>query len=197
MPNLVSDLYDVNDGGQASDFGLTAWTFPIYGCGSSGTILTTAGSVFGSALTIRRRTTVSTLCANITVAGATLTAGDCWGLLYSSDGDLRGQTADQTTPWQTAGFQEMALTAKGAGLTLDPGQYWCAVVATGATLPTFSRSAMASASVTLGQAFYNAGAGAAKSKCGVLATSITTTPADITPASITQSTGIPYWFGLR
>lgn len=198
MPELVSDLQDVNDGGiSASDFGLTAWSFPISACAATGTILTTAGSVFGSAIWVRRKVTVSHLVANITVAGATLTADQCWGLLYSSDGDLRGQSTQQATAWATAGLQSMELTAAGAGLTLQPGMYWGAVVATGTTLPTFSRSAMGSASAALASAFYNHGAGAALSRCGVLATSITTTPADITPASITQSTGLPIWFGLK
>jgi len=43
---------------------------------------------------------------------------------------------------------------------------------------------------------YNAQFSASLARCGVLATSITTTPAAITPASITKATGIPYWFGL-
>lgn len=196
MPDIVADSVAVNDSGTADDFALAAQTFPIWACAPTGVILTTAGSVFGSAIYVRRRTLVSKLVANVTVAGATLTAGDCWGLLYSADGDLRGQTADQTTPWQTAGLQTMTLTAAGAGLTLDAGLYWGAVVATGSTLPTFSRAAVQSASVALAAAFYNTGAGAARSRCGVLATSITTTPADITPASITQTTGLPLWFGL-
>jgi hypothetical protein len=199
MPNTTSDTNDVLDSGSANDYLLAAWTFPIHSCATSGTILTTAGSVFGNSIYVRGRTTVSTLFANVTVAGGTLTAGDCWGLLYNSAGTLLGQTADQTTPWQTAGLQAMTLTATTAGsLTLPAGQYWAAVVATGTTLPTFSRSAMSAASVTLAQSFYNVNTGTvAKSRCGVLATSITTTPADIVPASITATTGIPYWFGLN
>jgi hypothetical protein len=195
MPDIRSDKnFDVDP--SCRDYGYEAETFPAYAC-TAGTILTTAGSVFGSRIIVRRRVTVSTLVANVTVAGGTLTAGSTWGLLYSADGDLRGQTADQSTPWATAGLQTMALTAAGAGLTLDPGIYWGAVVATGTTLPTFSRAAVGGASVALVSAQINAGLAAAKSVCGVLATSITTTPADITPGSITQATGIPFWFGLK
>ncbi len=195
MPEIRSD-YNFDVESSARDFGLEAESFPNWAC-TAGTILTTAGSVFGSAIFVRRTVTITHLVANVTVAGGTLTAGSTWGLLYSADGDLRGQTADQATPWATAGVQSMALTAAGAGLTLKPGMYWGAVVATGTTLPTFSRSAIGGASVALVSAQYNMGAGAAASRCGVLATSITTTPADITPASITQATGIPFWFGLR
>lgn len=179
------------------DFGYECETFPSWSCGASGTILTTAGSVFGSALVVRRKVTVTNLVANATVAGGTLTAGQCWGLLYNSAGTLLGQSADQATPWATAGLQTMALTAASTGaLTLTPGLYWGAVVATGTTLPTFSRTAMGGASVALAAAQYNAQFSASLARCGVLATSITTTPAAITPASITKATGIPYWFGL-
>lgn len=178
------------------DWGYEVETFPSWSC-AAGTILTTAGSVFGSALVVRRKVTITNLVANITVAGGTLTAGDCWGLLYNSAGTLLGQSADQATPWATAGLQTMALTAASTGaLTLTPGLYWGAVVATGTTLPTFSRSSMSGASVALVAAQYNAQFSAAQARCGVLATSITTTPANITPASITKATGIPYWFGL-
>lgn len=198
MPVQTSDTNDIADGGNANDFGLVAETFPIYSCATSGTILTTAGSVYGSAIFIREKVTISTLYMNVTVAGATLTAGQCWGLLYNSSGTLIGQSADQSTPWATAGLQTMALAASATGsLTLPAGMYWGACVATGTTLPTFSRSAMSSASVALVSSFYNLGAGAAQSRTGVLATGITTTPANITPSAITQATGIPYWLGLN
>lgn len=194
MPNTGSYTPDINP--NSFDFGYEVETFPSWSC-AAGTILTTAGSVFGSALVVRRKVTVSRLVANITVAGATLTAGDCWGLLYKGDGTLIGQSADQTTPWETAGLQTMTLTADSTGsLTLTPGLYWGGVVATGTTLPTFSRAAMAGASVALVAAQYNAAFSASLARCAVLATSITTTPADITPSSNTKATGIPIWFGL-
>lgn len=178
------------------DFGYEVETFPIYAC-TAGTILTTAGSVFGTALYVRRNYTVTNLVMNVTVAGGTLTAGDCWGLLYNSSGTLIGQSADQTTPWSTAGLQTMALTASSTGsLNLTPGLYWAGVVATGTTLPTFSRAAIGGASVALVAAQYNGQFSAAKARCAVLATSITTTPADIVPASNTKATGIPYWAAL-
>lgn len=198
MPVNTSDVYDLLDGGSANDFGLVAQTFPLYACGATGTILTTGGSVFGSAIFIREKVTVSTLVANVTAAGATLTANNCWGLLFNSAGTLLGQSADQSTAWATAGASSMALTASATGLlTLPAGMYWGAVVATGTTLPTFSRTGLVGSSIATTSALYNLGAGAAQSRTGVLATGITTTPAAITPASITQATGIPYWFGLN
>lgn len=199
MPDVVADGYTVEDAPTAQDFGFATWTFPIHQSHTTGKILTTAGSVFGSAMFVRRPVTVTSLLAMVTVAGGTLTASDCWGLLYNSSGTLIAQTADQSTPWATAGLQTMALTAKsGQSLTLQPGQYWGGVVATGTTLPTFAVAGHAGAVVSIAadSAFYNATVGAAQSRCGVLATSITTTPANITPSSITQSTGLPIWFGL-
>lgn len=199
MPTKVSDSTYVKDGPTPEDFGLSAWTFPIPSCHTTGKILTTGGSVFGSAIYVRRTITVANLVANVTVAGGTLTASDCWGLLYNSSGTLLAQSADQSTPWATAGMQTMALTVvSGQSLTLQPGMYWGAVVGTGTTLPTFAVAGNAAAAVSIAadSAFYNYGVSAAFSRCGVLATSITTTPANITPANITQSTGLPIWFGL-
>lgn len=194
MPLKGSFVDKINSDSQ--DFGYEVESFPVWAC-TSGTILTTAGSVFGVALDVRRRVTVSNLALNVTVAGATLTAGQCWGMLFNSSGTLLGQTADQATNWATAGWYSVALAADSTGsLTLNPGLHWAAVVASGTTLPTFSRSAIGGASVALVAAQYNGPAGAAVARCGVLATSITTTPADITPANITKATGIPLWAAL-
>lgn len=198
MPNQTADTNDITDGGSAGDFNLQAWTFPIAATAATGTILTTAGSVYGSALYVRRATTVSTLFANITVAGGTLTASNCWAMLYNSAGTLLGQSADQSTLWATAGLQAMTLTPASAGsLAIPAGLYWGSVVATGTTLPTFSRSAMGSASAALASAFYNLGVGNSLSRAGVLATSITTTPGAIVPGSISQTAALPLWFGLN
>lgn len=188
MPLLTADSFDglVTD---SHDFGFEVETFPL-AAASSTAILTTGGSVFGVALNVRRTFTASNLVASITTAGATLTANSNWGLLFNSAGTLIGQSADQSTAWTSTGLITMALTAKSTGsLTLAPGLYWAAVVGTGTTLPVFAKSG---APVSL----YNAGVSAALSRTGVLATSVTTAPGNITPSSITQSTGLPYWFGL-
>ncbi len=195
MPKLgaLTDQINVN----SFDMGYEVESFPVSSCDASGTILTTAGSVFGVALNVRRPFTVTNLVMNVTVAGGTLTANDCWGLLYNSAGTLLGQSANQATLWATAGLQTMALAAATTGsLALTPGLYWAGVVATGTTLPTFSRSAMGGASVALAAAQYNGQFSASLARCGVLATSITTTPAAITPANITKATGIPLWAAL-
>lgn len=188
MPVNASDTWDglVAD---SHDFGLEVESFPL--ASAAGTaILAAGGSVFGTALIVRRAFTATSLLASVTTAGATLTANSNWGLLIRADGTLIAQSADQSTAWATAGLQTMALTAKsGQSLLLQPGLYWGAVVGTGTTLPTFARSGAPAA-------LYNMGLAAAISRAGVLATGVTTAPANITPANITQATAQPYWFGL-
>jgi hypothetical protein len=190
MPLLQADVDNgVSDMIGCLDYGVAVESFPAWA--ASGTaILGTAGSVYGTAIQVRRTITVTSLLAHVTTAGGTLTAGDSWGLLYSSAGTLLGQSTDQATPWATAGLSTMALTAKATGsLTLSPGLYWGAVVSTGTTLPTFAKAGAP-------QALFNAGLAVGISRCGILATSITTTPAAITPGSIAQANSQPYWFGL-
>jgi hypothetical protein len=164
---------------------------------ASGTaILGAAGSVYGVAVTLPKAATVSKLWYDITTAGATLTTGDCWALLFDSAGTLIGQSADQHTIWATAGVggsatAGTALTASSAGsLTgLPAGTYYGAVVATGSTLPTF-------ATCGAPQAAFNAGHAAAASRSAILATSVTATPADVTPSSFTQAGSLPIWLAL-
>jgi hypothetical protein len=187
MPLLGADITPDSDSVGAQDYGLEYEAFPLYA--ASGTqLLAAGGSVYGTAIQVRRPFTVTSLVASVTTAGGTLTANSSWGLLFNSAGKLVGKSADQSTAWATAGLQTMALTAV-TSLTLPAGMYWGAVVSTGTTLPTFAKSGTP-------QALFNQGLGVALSRCGVLATSVTTAPTDITPASITQSTAQPIWFGL-
>lgn|SRR5512142_110928 len=187
MPITGADITADSDSLGCQDYGLEYETFPAYAAGGTA-ILGTAGSVYGTAIQVRRGFTVTSLVASVTTAGGTLTAGDSWGLLFNSAGTLVAKTADQATAWQTAGLQTMALTAV-TSLTLPAGMYWCGVVSTGTTLPTFAKSGAPAA-------LFNNGLAVSLSRCGILATSITTTPANITPANITQTGSQPYWFGL-
>lgn len=188
MPLLQADVPPGGDyATNCQDYALEAETFPLWA--ASGTaILGTGGSVYGTAINVRRTFTVTNLVASVTTAGATLTASSSWGLLFNSAGTLLGKSVDQSTNWASAGLSTMPLTAVGS-LTLTPGLYWGAVVSTGSTLPIFAKSG---APLLL----FNNAVGVAISRCGILATSITTAPANITPGSITQTAAVPYWFGL-
>lgn len=187
MPLLGADITADSDALGSLDYGLEYETFPLYAAGST-TILGAGGSVYGTAIQVRRPFTVTSLVTSVTTAGATLTANSSWGLLFNSSGTLVGKTADQSTAWATAGLQTMALTAV-TSLTLPAGMYWCAVVSTGTTLPTFARSGVT-------QSHFNNNVAASISRCGILATSVTTSPGNITPSSIAQTNSQPYWFGL-
>jgi hypothetical protein len=87
----------------------------------------------------------------------------------------------------------MPLTAV-TSLALTPGMYWCGLVASGTTLPTFRATSGGMTAVTA-----NFGAGllaAASSRYGVLATGVTTAPGNITPSSITQTAAFPILAGI-
>src|SRR5512142_3275873 len=187
MPITGADITADSDSLGCQDYGLEYETFPAYAAGGTA-ILGTGGSVYGTAIQVRRGFTVTNLVASVTTAGGTLTVNSSWGLLFNSAGKLVAKTADQSTAWATAGLQTMALTAV-TSLTLPAGTYLCAVVFTGTILPTFAKSGAPAA-------LFNNALAVSLSRCGILATSITTAPGDITPASITQTNSQPYWFGL-
>ena len=171
------------------------WAFnPVHASGTA--ILGTAGSVYGSAITLAAPASIGNLWYDVTTAGATLTSGDCWALLFGPGGVLIGQSASQHTIWATAGLGGTAaggtalVAATTGSLTSCPaGVYYGAVVATGSTLPTFATSGAP-------PAVYNANMGAAASKCAILATAVTTTPASVTPSSYAQAGSLPIWMAL-
>lgn len=186
---MVASADQVTAGALApADLNLDAWAFDFHAAGGTA-ILGTAGSVYGSQIIVRSAFAPTNLVAHITTAGGTLTASDCWGLLFSNAGTLVGQTAQQATLWATAGLQVMPFTTLSPG-TLQPGKYWAAFVATGTTLPTFATS---SAPLLLA----NMGTSAALARFGILATAVTTTPASITPASIAITGALPIWAALQ
>jgi hypothetical protein len=171
------------------------WAFDAAHAGGTA-ILGAAGSVYGTAITLPQAATVAKLWYDVTTAGNTLTTGDCWALLFNSAGTLIGQSADQHTIWGTAGIGGTAaggtvLTASATGslTNLTAGTYYGAVVATGSTLPTFATSGAP-------QLAFNANLAAASSRCAILATSITSTPANVTPGSFAQTGSLPIWFAL-
>jgi hypothetical protein len=179
----------VNAGALCSgDLNYDAWAYDLHAA-SVTSILGTAGSVYGSQIIVRNTFTPTNMVYHITTAGSTLTANNCWALLFSNAGTLIGQSANQATLWATAGLQTMPFTTTSPG-TLAPGKYWTAVVATGTTLPTFA----AAASPLL---LCNNGTTGATTRFGIMATSVTTTPATITPSSITPTAALTLWAALQ
>jgi hypothetical protein len=161
-------------------------------------LLAVAGSVYASAIPLAQENTVSKLWYDVTAAGATLTSGQCFALLFNSAGTLIGQSADQHTIWATAGLggsaaggTALVASATGSLSNLAAGTYYGAVVATGTTKPTFAASGADPLLV-------NAGLSAASANflCAILATGVTTTPATVTMTSATVTGSSRIWFGL-
>lgn len=119
-----------------ADHGLIAWSYDISIC-SSGTIIPTAGLLQLVKIKLAEARTVTNVLIHLTAAGATLTAGQNFGALFSSAGALLSQTADQATAWQSTGVKTMALAAPQ---DCSAGYVYAGFWANGSTLPTPSRS---------------------------------------------------------
>jgi hypothetical protein len=119
------------------DQNLLGWNYsPIYI--SSGAILTTAGTVYGERIHCPTSTPITNLYIYVTTGGATLTAGQCFAGLYDINKNLIGSTADQSTNWQSAGLQTMALV--GGPYVVTPGDLFIAFYANGSTLPSLAKT---------------------------------------------------------
>lgn len=117
-----------------SDQGLIAWSYDpaIPSNGSA----PASGTIQLVKLIIRNACTVTNVLANVSGAGATLTAGQNLAGLYNSAGTLLSATADQSGSWTSTGLKTMALSAAQA---VQPGAYWVALLSVGTTPPTFAR----------------------------------------------------------
>lgn len=169
----------------AADRGYLAWTQPLQLL-TGGSVMPTAGLV--GLRRIRRvpASSVTNIVTYVTVAGATLTAGQCFAALYTSAGALVAQSADQATAWASAGVKTMALA--GGPYSLAAGDYYVGVWFNGTTGPTFARSGAVNANLT------NAGLTAGSFEAASANSSVTTTA----PATLgTQtSTLLEWWFAL-
>jgi hypothetical protein len=180
-------LSGVNTGDEyikPTDHNLKAWNYdPIIVNGSS-VALATAGKLYVFKIKINESVSITNIIAHCTVAGATLTAGQCFAALYQN-GSLVGQSADQSTAWASTGTMTMALA--GGPYAVSAGYVYAALWFNGTTGPTFYRSGGTTEMVNMGLT-------AANSRFGTADTSITTTA----PASLGAITAlnIAVWVGL-
>lgn len=116
-----------------SDFGLIAWSGDP--TNSAGNSIPTAGKLTGGAVLLRSAALVTNLILGVTTAGA-LTSGENFAGLYNSSFDLVASSADQTTNWETAGFQTMPIS--GGPVELQAGTYYLLALWNGTTGPTFA-----------------------------------------------------------
>jgi len=125
----------------------------------------------------------TTIHASITTAA--VTPSNAFAGIYDDQGALVGQTADQSTPWQSVGNKAMALVAP-VRLHGQRRYYIALLIGAAGTLPNFNRAS--SGSVT------NAGA-SAPFRSATSGSGLTALPASITLAGVTASSNA-WWGGL-
>lgn len=164
------------------DQNLVAWTYdPAHAWGSS---TTSAGVVQLSQLIVRQPATVTNLIVDVSTGGTGLTSGGNWAGLYNSSGTLLSATADQTTPWGSAGAKTMALTSAQA---VAAGVYYLALLSNASTtLPAFARGSVLSTSTL------NAGVTASAPRYATSGSGLSTLPSSITLSGATQM-AIAWW----
>jgi len=166
--------------------GIVSWTYdPVFG--SAGTALPT-GNVHMQRFDLPASATVTNILIGISVAGATLTAGQNFAGLYNSSGTLLAQTADQTSAWGGTGLITMPLTA---AQSLTAGTYYTALLTNGTTGPTVLRGLSLSALANV----VNLGFTATNARWATSGSGLTSLPGSVTMSSRTIQ-GTTWWIGL-
>ena len=172
------------------DQNLLAWNYDP-NVGGSGTAMPTAGTGYMMAVPVREQISVTNIVMYCTTAGATLTASECFAVLYNSSGTKIGATADQSSAWTSTGTKTMALS--GGPYTLPPGLYYVQVFFNGTTGPAWLRSGLASTAA----AAEPANSTAATFRYAVNGTGLIAVPASATLSSNAHSGAEQYWVGLN
>lgn len=147
---------------SATDYGLVAWSFDPSAATSTYT-LATAGVLYLAQLKVLPGL-VSNVVYDVTTAGGTLTASECFVGVYSG-GALVAQSADQSTAWASTGVITTALTSP---YEAGRGALTVAFLFNGTTGPTLATGSA--------KAAVNAGIAATSSRYGSAGTSRTTLP---------------------
>ena len=119
-------------GGLPAETGYLAFNFaPELSQGS--TALGANGTVYAQRLWTPIAISVTNVHLHVGTAGATLTSGQNFAALYNSNKTLLGTSADQTTPWASAGMKTMALS--GGPYAVAAGFFYVSVFANATTRP--------------------------------------------------------------
>jgi hypothetical protein len=148
-------------------------------------LILTSGTLHLTKVPVTEGFTLNAIHARINTAGSSLTAGQCFAAVYDSSGTRVAVTADQSGVWNSAGDKAMNVVTPVA---LSAGFYWVALLANGTTPPVFFSMAANN--------MVNTGCTAATARSGNAAGTHTTTPASITPASISIGSRV-YGIGLK
>lgn len=128
-----------------ADRGFLGWSMPVVNAVAGG-VLSAAGTL--NLVRVRRvpAGNITSISAFVTVAGVTLTSGQCFAAAFTAGGTLIGVSADQSTAWTSVGFKTMALA--GGPFAFAGGDVYVGLWYNGTTSPQFSRSTAASVLVT-------------------------------------------------
>lgn len=173
--------------GGPTDYGYKTWSYdPTHAVNSSSP---TAGSVRVVRLECRQADTWTGLNIGVvSVAGMSLTAGQCFLALYNSAGTRVGVSADLSATIAAAGELAVNFTSP---VSVTPGFYWAAILLNGSSLPTFARAQGQISDLGQGQLT------AAASRFGRADSGATAMPATITPASIARDVTTNFWVAAR
>jgi hypothetical protein len=106
---------------------------------ASATALPTAGRLELTRLKVPGAGNVTNIVVEVTTAGSSLTAGQCFAALYTAAGTLIAQSVDQTTNWGGTGMKNAQLN--GGPYFIPGGEYYVALWFNGTTGPTLLRVA--------------------------------------------------------
>lgn len=113
--------------------GLLAWTFDPIACNQSLTI--TTGQIVLAKITLGAVTLVTNLPIHLNTGGGSLTSNENFIGLYNSSGTRIALSADQTAAWSSSGDK---LNAMVTPVTIEPGDYYVAILVNGTGVPTFA-----------------------------------------------------------
>ncbi len=188
---LTGNKPDPSFSGALTASGLLAESFD-YNLAQLTNTLAVAGTVYASAIPLLTEQSVANLWYDVSTAGATLTASQCWCGLINSSGVLIGQSASQATIWATAGLggsaaggTALVAASTGSLSNLPAGTYYGIFVANGSTLPTF-----AALGITAELTNLNTTVAAANFNAASIATSVTTSASLVSasPFTLTSAT---------
>jgi len=186
--------FSADDGAASGDAkayaDLIGWTYDPATV-LSGTILPAAATLYLGRIPLPATVEVTNLIMSLSVLGNTLT--NSYLALYTSDGTMVGQTADQSSNWGSGGstgVKTVALTSPVTVTPVAPNDFvWVAVyVGTASVLPTFVRGVAGQSSLL------NTGLGSRK-RYASYAVADTATMPNVTPGSLNPASHA-YWMAL-
>jgi hypothetical protein len=167
------------------DQNLLAWSYdPVMQTGNS---TPPAGVLTLIKVPVYRACAVTNILLEVAAAGSGLTSGENWAGLYTADGALIGQTADQSSEWESSGLNTAALA--GGPYYLSQGWVYVAILTNGTTSPAFGRATVQ------GSGAVNAGLTVATARHAVNSSAQKTLPSSITMSGNAFS-ATAYWAAL-